>query len=172
MIKFLIFALSFLGLLAGIIISLFTKEELKPGKKYFMLFEKIILLSISLVIIFYVEDFFTFFILGLLAGFIFRRVYFYYGLALPLASGSFLLILSSLVFIFGLPEGSLLYYKLKKKFVKEAIWSGVFFLAGILLSYFFSYTSLLMLISGVLIVISILGLKKFWIFPANSLLCK
>lgn len=151
----LIFALSFLGLLAGVILSCFTKEELKPGKKYFMLLEKILLLSISLIIIFYTKDFLLFLVLGIIAGFVFRKAYFYFGLALPLAFGSFLVLMSSLVFIFGLPHGALLAIKLKKKNLKkEFILSGILFLAAALFSFILSYAPLLMLCSGALIGIS------------------
>lgn len=167
MIKFLIFALSFFGLLAGIIIAFFTKEELKPGSKYFMLLEKVILLSISSVIVFFVRDFFLFFILGLFAGFVFRKTYFYFGLALPLVSKSFLLILSSLIFVFGLPNGSLLYFKLKKKFVKELIFSCIIFFIAVFISYFLNYAPLLMVVSGALVTISVFGSKKFGFFPIS-----
>lgn len=166
MIKVLIFALSFLGLLAGIIISFFTKEELKQGKRYFIFLEKVVLLSISLAIIFYLRDFSLFFIVGVLAGFIFRRAYFYFGMALPLAFESFLTLLSSLVFIFGLPHGTLIADKPKKKnIVKELVFSGIFFFVAILVAYFFNYKPLLMAVSGALITISVLGFKKIWIFP-------
>lgn len=165
MIKLLIFALSFLGLIAGVVLSFFTKEELKPGKKYFMLLEKAVVLAISLVIVFYIGEHYPFFFLGFLAGIIFRRVYFYFGLALPLASSSLSVLLASLVFVFGLPRGTLLASKLKKKKIKkEVIISGIFFLIAGLIAYFFSYEPLLMLCAGALIV-SCAKLKKIWIFP-------
>lgn len=156
MIQFLIFALSFLGLLAGVVISFFTKEELRPGKKYFIGLERLVLLSIGLVIISYVREFLLFFIFGIVAGFVFRRVYFYFGIALALASGQLLLLLSSLVFVFGLPRGSLLACRLKKKgIINDVIFSAVFFFIAVLLSYFFSYKFLLMFVSGALIVNSV-----------------
>lgn len=152
MIQFLIFVLSFLGLLAGVAIAFFTKEELRPGKKYFTWLERLILLSMGLVIISYVREFLMFFILGAVVGFVFRRVYFYFGIALALASGQLLLLLSSLVFVFGLPRGSLLVYRLKRKDVmKDIIFSAVFFFIAVLVSYFLSYKFLLMFVSGALI---------------------
>lgn len=154
MIKVLIFALSFLGLLAGVALSFLAKEELKPGKKYFMLLEKALLLSISILTIFYIKNFFLFLILGIIAGFVFRRAYFYFGLALPLASGSFLVLLSSLVFVFGLPHGTLLAVKLKENIKKEIIFSGILFSAAVLLSLILDYAPLLMLCSGALVSIS------------------
>lgn len=163
MIRFLIFTLSFLGLLAGVILSFFTKEELKPGKRYFILLQRVLLLTVSLAIICYVGDFFLFFILGLLAGFIFRKDYFYFGLALPLTSGHLLVLLSSLVFIFGLPKGTLLVTE-KGCAKRGIILSGIFFSAAVFVSHFLNYTPLLMLVSGALI-ISSADLKKCWIFP-------
>lgn len=168
MIKVLIFVLSFLGLLAGVIISFFTKEELKPGERYFMLLEKVVLLFISLVIIFYVKSFFLFFIAGVLAGFIFRKAYFYFGMALPLAFESFLFLFSSLVFVFGMPHGTLLASRLKKKDVtREIVFSGVAFFLALLLGYFLDYDPLLMMVSGALISLSIVGFEKSWIFQVS-----
>jgi len=178
MVNVLVLILSFLGLLAGVIVSHFTKEELKPGKKYFRLLEKVLLLAISFIIIFYAGDYFLFLIFGLLAGLIFRKVYFYFGLALPLASETFLVLLSSLVFVFGLPHGTLLTSSSKpikiKPFVdliwaifkevkKEIIISANLFLVAILISVFLGYYPLLMFVSGALIVISLD--IKFWKFP-------
>lgn len=158
------FVLSFLGLPIGIILSKFTKEELKPGKKYFMLLEKVVLLAIGVIIVFYMAGYFLFFLLGLLAGFIFRRVYFYFGLALPLTFGSLLVLLPSLVFIFGLPAGTLITYRLKKKVRKDAIVSAFLFACGGLISSFLGYTPILMVCAGALI-INCLHTKKLWIFP-------
>jgi len=162
MIRFLVFALGFFGLLIGATLSLFTKEELKPGRKYFILLEKALLLAVSLVIVFYVKDFFVFFVLGFFAGFVFRRIYFYLGLALPLTLGSFLILLSSLIFVFGMPHGTLIAGELKKrkKIVKEMVFSGIFFFVAILLAYFSGYKPLLMVASGALIAIAALGFKK------------
>jgi len=165
MIKLLIFALSFLGLIAGVVLSFFTKEELKPGKKYFMLLEKVVLITISLIIVFYIGNHYSFFVLGFFAGIILKRVYFYFGVALSLASGPLLVLLSSLIFIFGLPRGTLLASNLNNnKIKKEIIISGILFLIAGLVSYFLSYAPLLMMCSGALIV-SCASLKKIWIFP-------
>jgi hypothetical protein len=156
MVNVLVLILSFLGLLGGVIVSYFTKEELKLGERYFLLLEKVLLLSISFTIIYYVGEFFLFLALGVLAGFIFRKAYFYFGLALPLASETFLLLLSSLVFVFGLPHGTLLASKSKIKVVKkELIISANLFLAAILITLFLDYSPLLMFVSGALIINSI-----------------
>lgn len=165
MIQFLIFVLGFIGLLIGILIAFFTKEELEPGKYYFMMLEKIVLFAISLVIVFFVRDFLLFFILGLCAGFVFRKVYFYLGFILPLATGSFLLILASLTFIFGLPHSALLCLKFKREWGKEVILSSLFFFIAVFLSYLWGFTPILVSVSGAFIIISIFGSKKFGICP-------
>ena len=164
MVNVLVLILSFLGLIGGVTVSYFTKEELKPGEKYFLLLEKVLLFSISFTIIYYVGEFFLFLALGVLAGFIFRKAYFYFGLALPLASETFLVLLSSLVFIFGLPHGTLLASKSKTKDVKkELIISANLFLAAILITLFLDYKPLLMFASGALITSSIS--IKVWKLP-------
>lgn len=164
MVNVLVLILSFLGLLGGVIVSFFTKEELKPGEKYFLLLEKVLLLAVSFTIIYYTGEFFLFLALGVLAGFIFRKAYFYFGLALPLASETLLVLLSSLVFVFGLPHGTLLASKSKIKDVKkELIISANLFLAAILITIFLDYSPLLMFASGALITSS-LGIK-IWKLP-------
>ncbi|MDP2908261.1 MAG: hypothetical protein Q8N77_00470 [Nanoarchaeota archaeon] len=148
-----VIALSFLGILAGVIISKFTKEELKPGKKWFSMLENCLMLAIGIVIIFYTQEFSLFFMPGLVAGFFFRRVYFYLGMALPLASESFLVALASLTFIIGLPKGTLLASELKNKdkIKKEIFMSGVFFFAAAIASYLIGYEPLLIFASGALV---------------------
>ncbi len=168
MIRVLVFALSFLGLLVGTALSYFTKEELKPGEKYFLLLEKALLLAISFTIIYYVGEFFIFLALGVLAGLIFRKAYFYFGLALPLASETFLVLLSSLVFIFGLPHGTLLASNSKfKDLKKELIISANLFLAAILITLFLDYDPLLMFASGALVASST-GIKILEVFLSKK----
>lgn len=164
MINVLVLVLSFLGLIGGVIVSYFTKEELKPGKKYFLLLEKVLLLAISFTIIYYTGEFFLFLALGILAGFIFRKSYFYFGLALPLASGTLLVLISSLVFVFGLPHGTLLASRYKiKDLKKQLVILANLFLAAILITLFLNYSPLLMFASGALIASS-MGLK-IWKLP-------
>jgi hypothetical protein len=60
---------AFLGILAGKIIALMTEEELKPGRKYFVLIKKISLVLMMLAAIIYLYDQ-IFYLLIILAGFL------------------------------------------------------------------------------------------------------
>jgi len=167
MLDIIVFTLAFIGLLAGVIVSSFTKEELKPGRKYFLLLEKALLLAIGFLLIFYSETFSVLIVFGFFFGLLVRKYYLYFGLALPLASETFLVLLGSLVFMFGLPHGTLLAERLKLKQVKkEILISAALFIIGLLVSYFFGYLALLMFCAGALLA-SAISLKKFWIFPIN-----
>jgi len=114
--------IAFLGIIIGLILARFTKEELRPGKKYFIWFKKIILLILvvtlihfSLTKIFFIRDFvFTLIglIIGLFVGYFFKKEYFYFGFVLYLlAYTSSFLFISILIFLFGLPYGTLLFTK-------------------------------------------------------------
>lgn len=100
---------SFIGLIVGMVIALYTKEELKPGEKYFTWFKRTVLLWIILLFVYYSRNELLFLMIGLIAGFMFRlNVYLYLGIAL---ASSFMimqeLIVASLIFLFGLPYGTL-----------------------------------------------------------------
>src|SRR3989344_2439353 len=109
----LIILLAFLGFIAGIILAFLTKEEFKSGKKYFLALKFIIILILSL--IFFLKSSLTyssliFFIAGILITILFKRIYFYFGLALFISfllTQEFNLLTASLIFIYGLPEGTL-----------------------------------------------------------------
>ncbi len=122
---------AFLGCLIGYLIARFSKEELKKGEIYFKILELVVLLS--LVVVFLFNSFnLLFLIFGLVIGVVLRYEYFYFGLGLvPVAD----FLSSALVFVYGLPHGSLAFYHKKKK---HLFFSLILFLAG-LLSYFFSY---------------------------------
>jgi len=160
MMHFFVFVLGFLGLVAGIIIAHFTQEELKPGRKYFIFIEKLVLLIMALLIISFIKGSFLFFVLGIVAGFLFRRIYFYFGIALPLVNGTLLLCLSSLIFIFGLAYGSLKYLDLKKKFTKDIVFSGIIFFCALIVFSVFGFDYFLMFVSGAFISISVFGFKS------------
>lgn len=119
---------SFLGLIIGMIIAKFTKEELKQGKKYFILIKKTILLIIAIILLNYSYGNYIWIIPGLVIGYFLKEIYFYLGLALSL---SFIinqdLFTSTLIFLFGLPEGTLIYYK-NKPLIKKTLLNLILFL--------------------------------------------
>jgi len=169
MIKFLVFILSFLGLAVGILIAKYTKEEIKPGKKYFIILKKLILVSISFVILSYIKMTWIFF-LGMFIGYFFREVYFYLGLAigssispsimiisaLPYSPTHFFFLLSSLTFLFGLPQGTLLVENFdKNKVIGNHMFSAIIFSIGLILACIISYKYVLMFASGAILMNSL-----------------
>ena len=156
--ELLIIIISFLGLVIGSWLSFLTPEEFNSGKKYFILLKKAILFV--LVIIFLLPTFslmytISLFIIGALAARFFRKVYFYLGLALALSffiSIEFSLLTASLIFIFGLPHGTLnanKYLKDWRKIIKPLIFSLVLFLLPTIALFFnFYVTDVAALISG------------------------
>src|SRR3989344_6764908 len=109
--------LSFIGILVGILIARYTKEELKQGKKYFLWMERISLILVSVVLIYYYKPSWTVF-LGLALGYFIELNYFAFGLILVLTQN---IIASLIIFIYGLPYGSMINKEKTKKILKELI---------------------------------------------------
>ena len=113
MLKLLIPIIALLGLIFGHILSILAKEEVKPGKRYFLLSQKILLgiLGISLLYFAYPFNYLhlLFFCLGIFTGMFIKKVYLFLGLASFL---SFyipqILIINIIILLFGLPYGTLL----------------------------------------------------------------
>ena len=109
----LIALIAFLGLLAGYLLTLLAKEEIKPGRKYFIILERAILIILALVLLSQVWTTKTFvipFIIGLIMGYVLRLRYLYLGLALAASvslSMEFFVVVASLIFLHGLPYGSI-----------------------------------------------------------------
>lgn len=145
---------SFLGILIGYFIAKSTKEELKPGMKYFIILELIILFLISSLFLFYSPDLFLF-IFGLLFGFVFRFEYFYFGIGLfsLIFNLDLSFLISSLIFIYGLPYGGILFYTKK---IKLLFFHLILFFIPLIL-YFFNY-NLLPFAGGALLIIFIIRL--------------
>ena len=160
--------IAFLGLLAGIIIAFYTKEELESGKKYFDFMIKIIVFLIIITAIYQFKKNYmilaVFFILGLLAALIIRKNYLYLGMLL-FASYSFgigyLSIMACLIFLFGLPFGTLISFnnlKHKKKIYYISISSFILFYLGLIVLYnpIFQYSPFVMAFgSGALFILLI-----------------
>ena len=147
--------IAFIGLLIGAFIARNTKEELKPGKKYFILLERIVLFVLVLFTLYNVSFGFgtaVAFLVGLLFFYKLSKSYFYLGLVMLLASFvsvNYLASVTILIFIFGLPHGSLFY---PGKRIKYWHYELVFFLVPLILlvsgefvlnniSYFFSFVA-------------------------------
>lgn len=127
---------AFLGLILGILLAKISPEEMKPGKKYFIIFRNVLLPIISIILFYFSNYNILFFIVGLIIGYFIKLDYFYFGLVLAFAfyvSKEILFILASLIFIYGLPTGTLLEKKIKpKQFLKLM---AMFFLPFIILTF-------------------------------------
>lgn len=135
---FLISIISFLGILIGMLLAFTAKEELEPGKKYFMLMQKIILL---LIIIFLLNFFninlylriiiYILFILLMIINIKSQIIYPALGVVFFLSSKDINLLITNsiLIFLYGFPAGSLFAKKLikkKKSFVLKNIFLNYF----------------------------------------------
>ena len=135
--------ISFVGLIIGVFLTNSNKDELKPGRKYFILFQKIIwalIISISslaynlpswasvVILIFTVLPFLDEKQISA------PSMYLFLGVILYLSSKSINLmaINASLIFLFGLPTGTLEMIdedgKIKGKFIKEILMNLGFFI--------------------------------------------
>jgi hypothetical protein len=121
--------------IAGYFLGRLTKEELKPGKKYFVSMQHILFVAISAVFLYSYKWELYIVVFGLLAVFVYmtfkqaRNVYIaeaLFGIAFALAvKTSFLFLLSALIFIYGLPTGSL--FAMRKKGLWKSIIAGAVF---------------------------------------------
>jgi phosphoglycerol transferase MdoB-like AlkP superfamily enzyme len=127
----------FAALISGIIIRHFTKEEMKEGEKYFILLQRLLALIIVGVFLYFMNTKIYWIIIAL---FVVSTLIYQFDVKLPVYYvffGSFLffsskemnffLIISSLIFLFGFPSGSLI----KKEDVKKnLLLSCLFFLSA------------------------------------------
>lgn len=114
--------LAFGGLIVGLILAYFTKEELKSGAKYFSILERILLLVLVIFLLYKSWNSFVFLIVAFIAGFMFfigvNRVYLYLGFSLFLASRfsqTYFYSFVGLIFLLGLAYGALYYIDNKDK---------------------------------------------------------
>lgn len=139
MLLFLVPIICFLGILVGVILKKIAKEEVKFGKfgsRYFVWMERIILLFIILATLRFVDVLWLvvlFAIIGFVLG-IFISEYLFLGLALVFGfflGGEVLLLIAALVFLYGLPFGSVL-----RKLKWKHSFLAVLFFAPFLLLFF------------------------------------
>lgn len=122
--------ISYLGLFAGFILASMAKEELKAGKKYFIFLQKIILLLIFIFLLIYIDlnYIMVLLILFFIAIYTLKRkkefnelpyIYIVLSIIFYLSSKNLdlFVIESSLIFLYGLPTGSLMTKKSKKEAV-------------------------------------------------------
>jgi len=151
MYEYLAVAVSFIGFFAGMIVAYFSKEELDKGKRYILLFRKYMAVIIGVAIAYYAWGSPIYFVLGLVAGYYLRYYYFYLGLMMALVFGQEpFLLLSSLMFLFGIPHGTVVFKG--KELVKIVLLNIILFFVPFFVFLKFSYSPLLLLSSGALVV--------------------
>jgi hypothetical protein len=121
--------ISFLGLIIGYIIAHNTKEELNLGKKYFELFAGLILLSLIFLLIKFDLYFLIGIILGIMINYFIKKIYLFLGISFLLNN----LLLSFLIFIFGLFYGTLDYIKFKKINYNDILINFILFIFPLIL---------------------------------------
>lgn len=129
--------IAFVGLVIGLLIAHFTKDELKSGKKYFDILERVLLIVLIILLLYQTWNSFVFLIIGFVAGFMMfigvSRIYLYLGLALFLAflaNTTFVQYFVGLIFVLGLVYGAQEYKKLKFEFI---VLNAILFAAPFLL---------------------------------------
>lgn len=107
---------SFAGFLIGMFIASKTKEELKPGRKYFKTARRVLLLVTGLFILNYIEVDAWLLLAGGVLGYFMRKQLAYFGAALGAAATAKLAnITAAFTFIYGMVEGTLEFEKGNKK---------------------------------------------------------
>lgn len=115
---FLTLIICFLGLFIGAVLALMAKEELKAGKKYFVLMQQILIMLIVFFVLFGFDV--NIYVCALISFAALAVYYFLYSriktqsiyILLTLAFftsylSEYFTIIASLIFIFGLPAGSM-----------------------------------------------------------------
>ena len=110
---YLIPIISFLGFVLGNLFYYITKEEIWYSRFYFKAIQICVMLSLIGVLL-YSGYFHWLVLVGLLVGFVLSELvslWFFFGLALLVSyfvSGTVLFLISSLVFVYGLPTGTMM----------------------------------------------------------------
>lgn len=139
----------FLGIFVGVALALIAPEELKKGRKYFMVLKTVLLLAMIGVMIYFKINLF----LAALNVFLLTLFYLYgreywilsFLLSVSAVNDKAFFIQSSLIFIYGLPEGSLFAEKIIKKKKTEIIFKAftrynLFLIFGIIMLLASMYT--------------------------------
>src|SRR3989344_9222464 len=126
--------IGFLGLFVGYILATKTREELKDGEKYFKIITYLMLISLIVILLNdlnYINlEFFIAVIIGIVLNYFIKRTYLFLGLSLAIINE---VLLSVIIFVFGLAQGSLDYIKFKKINHKDIIINFIVFIIPIAL---------------------------------------
>jgi len=130
---FLVLIVSFLGIFIGSFLAINTKEELKQGKKYFILLQKILLTLIfgfllsfyelQLNAVLFISLVFLVFLLFIEPNQPSVHIALAIILVLTSCSTGVFLVEASLIFLYGLPTGTLLTQSMIKEKKSRIIWN-------------------------------------------------
>ena len=144
----LIYILAFVGVLLGLLLAHLARDELKSGKKYFILFYRILLFILIIYLLYLAEVNWWLFgiILGFLFSLLFSELYFFLGLAV---FSTLNIYVAFIVFLIGLPYGTLLYaHKGVKKYLLYSLF--LFFIPALILLVNFPLTFIYAFVVGAL----------------------
>jgi hypothetical protein len=125
--QFLIGLISFSGLLFGLLLRKIAPEEIPIGTRTFTIIQYFILFFIMLSLLYrswFHPSIIIGFPLGMLIARYFRVRYFYLGIALSLAfmiTNRSVLFISSLIFLYGLPYGTLLSKQVPERITRNLL---------------------------------------------------
>lgn len=138
--------MSYIGLFIGFFLAIIAKEEIKPGRKYFLFLQKIILLLIFIFLLLFIKLNYILILLILIFIIIYLLktkkefnelpyIYIILSVIFYLSSKklSLFVIESSLIFLYGLPTGSLLTKEDRKKTIINILANIPFILIAIIL---------------------------------------
>lgn len=143
---FLSVIIAYSGILFGLLLGKIAKEELKPGKRFFLLMQNILFIMFLVLFLFFFLNNKILIIMGILIiiiiifksikqnfGVILKKsinpyyVYIIYGILIFLVQIKLneFFVLLTIIFVYGLPTGSLVYYS-KKDILKQVLSKTVF----------------------------------------------
>jgi|TARA_Y100000310_G_C20247905_1_gene607700 hypothetical protein len=114
--------LTFLGLILGIVIASYTKDEIKTGKTYFVFAYKILIFALLILSLYFawyaqISHMLLAFLAGMVVYFGISQLYFYMGILFVLSfweKGNYFYMVAVLVFLIGLIRGALIKNKFSK----------------------------------------------------------
>ncbi|MEK6940865.1 MAG: hypothetical protein AABW49_03120 [Nanoarchaeota archaeon] len=123
-INIIIHIFAFTGLLIGFLIAHYSWEELKAGEKYFKVLQQVLLILIAFILFLLPTKVFVIdiiqFIAGIFIGRFVKLKYFYLGLASVTAIlAGVIVLIASLIFLHGLPDGTMNLYRHRRKMLKK-----------------------------------------------------
>lgn len=131
--------ISFSGLFIGMLLAGISPEEMKPGKKYFLLFRIVFCFLIAIIGFILFKPSIWMVLIGIVIGLFLKNIYFYLGGILFLSFNlGYSILFSMLVFIYGMLNGTLNSLKYKFNNFKLIIFDALlfFFIGAFSLLYF------------------------------------